>query len=111
MTKTIVKIAVLCILVAGGQSLCLLLTLLAVPVAAGALADMGRIDEAIERLERLDLRPEGVQPHHLRVWYVLGDLLQKKGRFTQAREWFEAADSADPSGGGRPFVHSVCGGK
>ena len=65
-------------------------------VAAGALADMGRIDEAIERLERLELRPEGVQPHHLRVWYVLGDLLQRKGRFTQAREWFEAVDSADP---------------
>ena len=65
-------------------------------VAAGALSDMGRIDEAIARLERLDLRPEGVQPHHLRVWYVLGDLLQKKGRFTQAREWFEAVDAADP---------------
>lgn len=64
-------------------------------VAAGALKDMGRVDEAIERLEKLELRPEGVQPHHVRVWYALGDLLQKKGRFTQAREWFEAADSAD----------------
>ena len=30
----------------------------------------------------------------MRVWYVLGDLLQRKGRFTQAREWFEAADAA-----------------
>ena len=65
-------------------------------VAAGALSDMGRVDEAIERLQNLDLRPEGIQPHHVRVWYVLGDLLQKKGRFTQAREWFEAADAADP---------------
>ena len=65
-------------------------------VGAGALADMGRLDEAIAQLEKLDLRPEGVEAHHVRVWYVLGDLLQKRGRFTQAREWFEAADAADP---------------
>ena len=65
-------------------------------VAAGALADMGRVEEAIERLERLDLKPEVAEEHHIRAWYVLGDLLQKRGRFTQAREWFEAADAADP---------------
>lgn len=65
-------------------------------VAAGALSDMGRIDEAIARLERLDLKPDVAEEHHIRAWYVLGDLLQKRGRFTQAREWFEAADAADP---------------
>jgi tetratricopeptide (TPR) repeat protein len=65
-------------------------------VAAGALADSGRIDEAIARLERLELRPEVAEQHHLRAWYVLGDLLERRGRFTQAREWFEAVASADP---------------
>ena len=65
-------------------------------VAAGALADQGRIDEAIARLEALELRPEVAEEHHLRAWYVLADLLEKKGRFTQSTEWFEAVAAADP---------------
>jgi tetratricopeptide (TPR) repeat protein len=65
-------------------------------VGAGALADMDRIDEAIARLEKLELRPEVAEEHHLRTWYVLGDLLERRGRFTQAREWFEAVAGADP---------------
>lgn len=65
-------------------------------VAAGALADMKRLDEAVKRLEQLDLRPGNPQEHHLRAWYVLGDLLERRGRFTQAREWFEAVNTADP---------------
>ena len=64
-------------------------------VAAGALADQGRVDDAIKILERLDLRPEVAAEHHLRAWYALADLLERKGRFTQAREWFEAVASAD----------------
>jgi tetratricopeptide (TPR) repeat protein len=67
-------------------------------VAAGALTDQGRIDEAIARLERLELRPEVAEAYHVRAWYVLADLLERKGRFTQAREWFEAAAAADPEG-------------
>ncbi|MFN2488971.1 MAG: tetratricopeptide repeat protein [Actinomycetota bacterium] len=65
-------------------------------VAAGALRDMGRIDAAIRRLERLELEPEQAQEYHLRAWYVLGDLLERRGRFTQARRWFEAISSLDP---------------
>ena len=65
-------------------------------VAAGALADTGRVDEAIERLRRLELKPNEAEAHHIRVWYVLGDLLERQGRFTQAREWFEAVEAADP---------------
>jgi tetratricopeptide (TPR) repeat protein len=65
-------------------------------VSAGALADMGRIDAAIEHLEELELRPQGVEQHHLRAWYALADLLERRGRFTQAREWFEAVAAADP---------------
>src|SRR5688572_3808830 len=64
-------------------------------VGAGALADQDRLDDAIAILERLDLRPEVAAEHHLRAWYALADLLERRGRFTQAREWFEAVASAD----------------
>jgi tetratricopeptide (TPR) repeat protein len=65
-------------------------------VSAGALADMGRLDEAIARLEDLELSPQVAEEHHLRAWYVLADLLERRGRFTQARTWFEAVAGADP---------------
>jgi tetratricopeptide (TPR) repeat protein len=65
-------------------------------VGAAALAEMGRLDEAIERLEGLELRPKVAEPHHLRAWYVLADLLERRAKFTQAREWFEAVGAADP---------------
>jgi tetratricopeptide (TPR) repeat protein len=65
-------------------------------VAAGALADMNRLDEAIRRLERLDVRPEIAEAHHVRLWYMLADLLERRGRYTQAKEWFSAAAAADP---------------
>jgi len=64
-------------------------------VAAGALADLGRIDEALARLEALELEPAVAQEHHIRAWYALGDLLERRGRFRQALEWFEAAAEAD----------------
>ena len=65
-------------------------------VGAGALADMKKLDEAIAHLEKLDLRPKTAEDHHLRAWYVLGDLLERNGRFTQARNWFEAVNGAGP---------------
>jgi tetratricopeptide (TPR) repeat protein len=65
-------------------------------VGAGALADMGRVDDAISRLERLELHPDVAAEHHLRAWYLLGHLLETKGRFTQARNWFDAVAAADP---------------
>ncbi|MDQ3661806.1 MAG: tetratricopeptide repeat protein [Actinomycetota bacterium] len=64
-------------------------------VAAGALADLGRMDEAIARLESLELEPAIAQEHHIRAWYALGDLLERRGRFRQALELFEAAAEAD----------------
>lgn len=64
-------------------------------VAAGALADLGDLDRAIARLEKLDLRPSVAQDHHLRTWYVLADLLEKRGRYTQAKELFDAVTGAD----------------
>lgn len=65
-------------------------------VGAGALADMNRLDDAIERLEALELSPDVAEEHHLRAWYALGDLLERRGRFTQARKWFEGVEATDP---------------
>jgi tetratricopeptide (TPR) repeat protein len=65
-------------------------------VAAGALLDVADIDGALARLESLDLDPAVAEEHHLRAWYMLGDLLERRGRFTQARSWFEAVAAADP---------------
>jgi tetratricopeptide (TPR) repeat protein len=65
-------------------------------VGAGALLDMKQLDDAIARLEKLDLEPAVAQEHHLRAWYMLGDLLERKGRFTQARRWFESIAAVDP---------------
>jgi tetratricopeptide (TPR) repeat protein len=64
-------------------------------VAAGALRDMGRADDAIRRLEALQLHPDRVEVHHLRAWYALADVLESRGRFTQARSLFEAVASTD----------------
>jgi tetratricopeptide (TPR) repeat protein len=65
-------------------------------VAAGALSDQGKLDAAIARLERLELQPKVAGEHHVRAWYLLAHLLETKGRFTQARNWFEAVAAADP---------------
>ncbi|MGI8708610.1 MAG: tetratricopeptide repeat protein [Actinomycetota bacterium] len=64
-------------------------------VAAGALADQERLDDAIARLEKLDLNPEVAEEHHLRAWYTLADLLERRGRFTQAHDLFGAVAAAD----------------
>ncbi|MDQ3620532.1 MAG: tetratricopeptide repeat protein [Actinomycetota bacterium] len=64
-------------------------------VAAGALADQSRLDDAIARLEMLDLNPENAEEHHLRAWYTLADLLERRGRFTQARDLFGAVAATD----------------
>ncbi len=65
-------------------------------VAAGALADQRRLADAIDRLEALELDPAVAAEHHIRAWYALADLLERKGRYTQARTWFSAVAAADP---------------
>lgn len=64
-------------------------------VAAGALTDMGELDAALDRLAELDLEPSVASEHHLRAWYVMGDLLERRGRFTQAARYFESVVGAD----------------
>ena len=43
-------------------------------VAAGALADQGDLAGALQLLARAREAPKKVRDHHLRQWYVLGDL-------------------------------------
>jgi tetratricopeptide (TPR) repeat protein len=65
-------------------------------VAAGALADLDQLDDAIARMMMLRLNPPTAEAHHMRAWYALADLLERRGRFTQAREYFEAVAAGDP---------------
>ncbi len=57
-------------------------------VAAGTLADRGRIDEAIELLERGWRLPKAPRDHHLRRAYALADLYERAGDLPRARETF-----------------------
>jgi tetratricopeptide (TPR) repeat protein len=57
-------------------------------VAASALAEMGRFDEALAMLRRLPARPNVGRAHDLRVWYVTGDVLARSGRREEAAREF-----------------------
>lgn len=57
-------------------------------VAAGSLADRGRLDQAISLLERSAARPKRVRDHHLRQWYALADLYDRSGEPVEARRLF-----------------------
>ena len=49
-------------------------------VAAGSLADRGKLPEAIALLERSVKPPRRVAEHHLRLWYALADLHERAGQ-------------------------------
>jgi tetratricopeptide (TPR) repeat protein len=57
-------------------------------VAAGALADRGRLDEAIATMRPAAREPRRVRDHDLRAWYVLGDLHDRAGDATKAAAYF-----------------------
>ena len=65
-------------------------------VAAGALADQGRLSEAIAMLERRSGDVRRVQEHHLRLWYVLADLRERSGDLPGARALFQKIRKNDP---------------
>jgi tetratricopeptide (TPR) repeat protein len=65
-------------------------------VAAGALADQGDLRGAIAVMEPATRRSKVVREHHLRSWYVLGDLHDRVGDPISARRWFSMVADADP---------------
>ena len=65
-------------------------------VAAGALADQGDLRGAIAVMEPATKHAKTVRDHHLRQWYVLGDLHDRVGDPISARRWFAAVAEADP---------------
>lgn len=64
-------------------------------VMAGALADQGRLVDALRLLRRGPVDPKRAQSHHLRLWYALGDLEERAGNLPQARALFERVRRQD----------------
>ena len=65
-------------------------------VAAGALADRGRLPEAIAILDRKGREVRSPRSYHLRVWYALADLEERAGNLARARELFKRVRTHDP---------------
>lgn len=53
-------------------------------VAASALADQGKFDQGLGLLRRVRTRDDVAGPEVIRVWYVIGDLLERAGRPQEA---------------------------
>jgi tetratricopeptide (TPR) repeat protein len=65
-------------------------------VAAGALADQGNLKGALKLMERGADVPKKVRQHHLRQWYVLGDLHDRSGDIIKARRFFGMIAEVEP---------------
>jgi tetratricopeptide (TPR) repeat protein len=65
-------------------------------VAAGSEADRGDLQAALRTMARAKQIPRRVRDHHLRQWYVLGDLYDRAGDPLEAVRWFELVASHDP---------------
>ena len=66
-------------------------------VAAGAQADRGDLAGALrDDGPRRAQEPKRVRDHHLRQWYVLGDLHDRAGNPLEATRWFELVAGHDP---------------
>jgi tetratricopeptide (TPR) repeat protein len=64
--------------------------------AAGALADQGRLDDAIALLEAAAKPTKRPMLHHLRMAYALADLYERAGDLPRARELFGRVGASDP---------------
>jgi len=65
-------------------------------VGGAALADLGRFDEAVAMLRRFPTRDAEARPYDLRIWYVLGDVLERSGRPSEAAREFQKIVRHDP---------------
>src|SRR6266511_1907832 len=66
-------------------------------VAASALGDLGRYDEALTLLRRVQSRHDVGRQQDLRLWYVTGDILAKAGRREDAEVEFRRVVRHDPT--------------
>ena len=57
-------------------------------VVAGSQADRGDLAGALRTMAKAATVPKKVREHHLRQWYVLGDLSDRSGDVMAARRWF-----------------------
>ena len=64
-------------------------------VLAGALADAGRLPDAIDLLERRAHQSGRVHEHIVRLWYALADLEERAGDVPRARALFEQVRGFD----------------
>lgn len=67
-------------------------------VYAASLSDRGKLDEAIELLVDAGAyrRVRNPAARHVRQWYVLGDLYERSGDVSRARELFTRVAMTDP---------------
>lgn len=66
-------------------------------VQAGALADQGRLPEALSLLRKRAERIKKPGEHQLRLLYALADLEERAGNLARARELFHQVRRADPA--------------
>ena len=66
-------------------------------VGASALADLGRLDDALAFVRRFATQAGVGRPFDLRVWYVAGDILARLGRGKEAAKEFARILRHDPS--------------
>jgi tetratricopeptide (TPR) repeat protein len=66
-------------------------------VYAGMLADRGDLDGALALLRRRAGDVRRARPHHLRLWYALGDLEDRAGNLAEARVLFQRVARQDPA--------------
>jgi hypothetical protein len=64
-------------------------------VAAGALADRGRVTDALRLLGRREGKVTRPREYHLRLWYALGDLEERAGNLPRARALFDRVRAHD----------------
>jgi tetratricopeptide (TPR) repeat protein len=65
-------------------------------VYAGALADQGRLDDALALLRKRADPVRDPKEYHLRLWYALADLEERAGNLARARELFDRVRKANP---------------
>ncbi|MFM8944010.1 MAG: tetratricopeptide repeat protein [Actinomycetota bacterium] len=81
----------------AGQKVPLAARVEVVVVAASALADMRRFDQALGMLRRIRTSEDVGGPETIRVWYVTGDIMERAGRRDEAEREFRKIMRHDPS--------------